>query len=353
MTFLNIRQIKTRTVFFLLFTLVVSEAVLLGYLLYKTNTLSEDNQTYPTVRLSENITDNSRKIDISKPDNIPTPTPIPSPTLIPTPTPTAQPTISNNPLCINYGHQTNDYNLSPDGPVQKDLDTIKSSGIDCIRIAYSDWNYSGMLDLAVLVKSNGFRVILGGHYGNVGIDDFKNYRSKVVKQAVWAQDHGIDQFSLGNEQEFKLETSKDNWYEFLLELAGDVNQIYSGVISYETSGNFFDFWLDKPLGDIDVLGFNMYSGYETNARRIQDYIAIHGKNRVYISETNADLDLTNLREDNVHAQHVKQNTLTLLNLGIPVYYFTYATCEGVEDFWGLYQCGVMKQPLTASALGIK
>lgn len=290
---------------------------------------------------------------------------IPSPPVTPTPTPTpiarqnSLPTPSKAPapknqICINYGHQTNDYDLVAGGPIDTDFTRIKESGISCIRLAYEHWNYSRMLELARFAKSKGFRVILGGYYGAVGQEDLEPYKSEVLQQAQWASQNNIDQLSLGNEQEFNLEdVSTADWAEFLRNLATEVSAIYSGVISYEASGEHFDGWVSEELGDIDKIGFNMYSGYSTNVNRIQKFIEAHGKDRVYISETNADIETGRFGSDQAQAEWVKNNTLPLLNLGIPVYFFTYTACGNTEAYWGLYQCGQFTRPLTAHVLGIK
>lgn len=301
----------------------------------------------------------STRVDIAplipSPPVTPTPTPTPTPILRQSslPTPTKAPA-SKNPLCINYGHQTNDYDLVPGGPVDTDFARIKESGISCIRLAYEHWNYSRMLELARFAKSNGFQVVLGGYYGAVGKEDLEPYRSEVLQQAQWASQNNIDQLSLGNEQEFNLEdVSTADWAEFLRNLATEISAIYSGVISYETSGAHFDVWVSEKLGDIDLIGFNMYSGYSTNANRINKFIEAHGLGRVYISETNADIETGRFDDDQQQSEWVKNNTLPLLNLGIPVYFFTYDACGATESYWGLYQCGQPARPQTAQILGIR
>jgi exo-beta-1,3-glucanase (GH17 family) len=310
----------------------------------------------PWAASTEFLTPTIAPLLIQKPVAIPTPIPTvievakPTPILIPLATQPSQP--ANNKLCLNYGHQTNDYDLLDQ--VNSDLTRIKDSGITCLRLAYEHWNYHRMLDLAEFAKSKGFRVIVGGYFGDLSEDKLDAYKAEVLEQAKWAQANHIDQLSLGNEQEYKMSISSDQWYGFLLEMAEEVRAVYSGIISYETSGTMHEFWLDKSLGEIDMLGFNMYSGYNTNTQRLQKFITAHGKERVYVSETNADMELEKFHDDFVHAQTVAQNTLPLLELGIPVYFFTYATCNSsVENYWGLYQCGELAQPETAKALGIE
>lgn len=282
----------------------------------------------------------------------PAPTPSPSP---PPPTPT--PTPSSNNLCMNYGHQAYTYDLSAGGQVAKDLAVMTKAGINCVRLSYMGWNNAQSEALAVFAKSKGFRVIVGGDWGSLTSSQLTSYQSQVLTQAKWAQANSIDQMSLGNEQEYRLSgLTKDQWVSFLQTLATAVKKVYQGKVSYETSGDFASYWSTKSLGDIDLIGFNAYAGYGANAGFVTGPAKVFGIDRVYISETNADMDTGNYDSDAVHATEVKGDAVKLLGLGVPVYFFAFGAANntnGVADHWGLYDnAGNVRQPLTAAALGL-
>lgn len=280
----------------------------------------------------------------------PTPSPTPTPSVSPTPSPT--PVGSGN-LCINYGDQTATYNLTQ---VAVDLAILNTAKINCLRLSYMGWNNAQSEALAIFAQSKGFRVIVGGDWGTLTASQEASYQSQVLTEATWAQANKIPQMSLGNEQEYRLSgLTQTQWYTFLETLATKVKTVYSGQVSYETSGDFANFWATKPLGSIDLLGLNLYCGYGCNANYLQENITAHGATHMYVSETNADMSISQYGNDATHASEVTGDAVKLLNFGVPVYYFTFSTCNnsnGVQTNWGLYQCNVLAQPLTAKALGI-
>jgi hypothetical protein len=283
---------------------------------------------------------------------IPTPPSTPNPTPIPIPSP---PLPSTNKICINYGHYATSYDLSTSGRVAKDLAILANAGITSLRLAYIGWNNPQSEALAVFAKSKGFRVVLGGDWDTLSPDQENAYTSEVLQEAAWAQAHGIDQFSVGNEQEYRLSgMSQREWHDFITGLATQVKQVLKGVVSYETSGDFADFWAGQSLGGLDLIGFNLYAGYGANSSWVQKNVKAHGQSHVYVSETNADMDTGDYNDDATHAQEVTGDALKLTGLGIPIYYFTFATnnSNGVANHWGLYQNSSLAQPLTAGVLGI-
>ncbi|MDE2100932.1 MAG: hypothetical protein KGL39_27040 [Patescibacteria group bacterium] len=276
----------------------------------------------------------------------------PPPSPAPAPAPAPVPLGSQN-LCMNYGHQATSYNMTQ---VSQDLSILSQAKINCLRLSYMGWNNLQSEALALYAKSKGFRVILGGDWGTLTPSQLSSYQSQVLTEAQWAQTNHIDQLSLGNEQEYRLSgLTKDQWVSFLQSLASQVKQVYSGQVSYETSGDFASYWATKSLGSIDLLGLNVYCGYDCNANDVNINIQAHGINHVYISETNADMSTGNYNNDSTHASEVSGDTVKLLNLGVPLYFFTFSTCnnaDGVPSYWGLFQCNNLAQPLTAALLGI-
>ena len=266
-------------------------------------------------------------------------------------------------VCINYGHQSLTYNLK--GQTTTDFNKLKEAGINCIRIVYMRYEATApagsntqVENLAIFAKSKGFRVIIGGDWDTITPSDLPLYRTNVLKYAAFSQTNKIDQFSLGNEQEYRLDgISHEEWATFIGNLATEVKTIYAGKVSYETSGDFAPEWTGFSLGGLDLIGFNLYCGYGCNADYLQMSIDAHGKDHVYVSETNADMgDGGKYDRDRTHASELKSDFSKLLSFNVPLYYFTFGTCNnshGVPTNWGIYQCNKLKQPLTAAILGIK
>lgn len=239
-----------------------------------------------------------------------------------------------------------------------ELSHLTASGVTCIRLSYMGWNNTESEKLAVFAKAKGFRVIIGGDWPLFHISDEASYTSQVITEAKWAQLNHIDQFSLGNEQEYNLSgITQQQWATYLIGLATQVRAVYGGKISYETSADFSRIlWNKQKLGDIDLIGENLYCGYDCNASYLKDAISALGVTHVYVSETNSDIDTGKYNNDATHATEVSGDSLKLTNMGVPVYYFAFGTCNGnngVSDNWGIFQCSILKQSITAAVLGLK
>jgi hypothetical protein len=279
----------------------------------------------------------------------------------PKPAPIPAPTAASG-FCINYGEYTQSYDLSANGQVAQDLATLKAANITCLRLAYYTFNFAPSESLALFAQSKGFSVILGGGWWANGSSvispsNLATYTSEVMQQAAWAQANGIPQMSLGNEQEYYLNGITDSqWASYITGLAAQVKTVYSGKVSYETSGDFADEWATQSLGSLDLLGVNLYCGYQCNLNYATELINHFGASHVYISETNCDMtNVASCSNDASHAAEVEGDAVQLLKLGIPEYYFAYSggSADGVPTYWGLFNGTNLQQPLTAAVLGIK
>ncbi|HTP92309.1 MAG TPA: hypothetical protein VMJ52_11265 [Xanthobacteraceae bacterium] len=264
----------------------------------------------------------------------------------------AGPASSPTGLCFNYGHDTQHYDLSPSGQVAQDLRRLESSGVRCIRTAYFGFNDANSKALALFAAARGFYVIVGGEWGKLDRSQFAEYDAQANQEARWAQANGIPQFSLGNEQEYRLSgVSASQWAIHISDLAGQVHAIYSGRVSYETSGDFADGWAKAELAKLDLIGLNLYGGYSFNARAVQENIAAHGVGRVYVSETGCDIaHVAGCKSDIGIASEVKRDLVKLI-AGYPqtaFYAFTWRAGGTDPAFWGL-----VNYPQTLAVLGIK
>ncbi len=255
---------------------------------------------------------------------------------------------SPTPFCFNIGHAA----PSPTRFSQQ-LSLITSK---CIRLAYQGQNSAETQTLAFIAKSQGFYVIIGNTFGVMQATDYPRYDAGVLAQARWAQSYQIDQLSLGNEQEYRLsDITQQEWADHLRTLATQVRAVYSGKISYETSG-IFTYWNSQTLGDIDLIGLNLYCGFACNENFLRNAIKGLGVSHVYVSETNADMDTGLYENDGAHAEEVKQDALVLHRdfPSTPLYFFAFSANGdlGVPRHWGIYNGARLMQPLTASVLGL-
>src|SRR5271169_2671464 len=92
-----------------------------------------------------------------------------------------------NAICFNFGHDT----LTSAAGVTQQLETLLKYS-DCIRLAYAGFNNPLSESDALLAKSMGIRVTIGGDWyehgsGEITSTDLPTYTSQVIQQAKWAQ----------------------------------------------------------------------------------------------------------------------------------------------------------------------
>jgi len=277
-----------------------------------------------------------------------------NPNITPPPTPS---TTGSTALGFNFGHDSTNYDLSPNGVVAQQLAYLTTSGITMIRTAYMGWNNQQSEALALFAKSKGYYVIIGGDWGTLSPTDVQTYDADVLSEAKWAQANHIDQLSIGNEQEYRLSgMSAAQFQSSLKSLAAQVRAVYSGKISYETQPYQIASWQSVGLGDIDMLGLNLYCGEPCNENFITQAINAFGITHVYISETNADMSTGQYTNDATHAQEVTNDALVLHRTfrTMPIYYFAFGANgnDGVPSYWGIYNGTILQQPLTAKVLSL-
>lgn len=287
----------------------------------------------------------------------PTTTTVPTSAVTTNPTPsipTNVPTTSK--LCMNYGHQPTSSGKYDYTVVDENFKTLKASGINCLRLAYNGFNNPNSNALALRAKANGMYVILGGDWGTLTPSDLATYDAQAVTQAKWAEANGIPQLGIGNEQEYRLSgISEDEWVQHVIKLADKVKAVYSGKVSYETSSNYIPLWEKYGIGNLDLFGLNNYCGLTCNSTRIARAMKSFGNDRVYVSETNADMGTGLYSSDAAHAAALEKDLLVLLKTypTIPMYYFAFISGGTAPAHWGIYSGTSKVQPLTAAVLGVK
>lgn len=254
-------------------------------------------------------------------------------------------------LCMNYGHDGYKHDLSPDGLVAEDLRRLELSGINCLRIVYNGFNDVQAEALALFAKSRGFYVISGGEWGMLDPAQLPQYQAQALRQAQWAQANGIPQFSIGNEQEDRLSgLSEPQWANAVVALAAKVHEVYAGTVSYETQRNRADAWAEVDLDRLDLLGLNMYDGYDIDRRALAENIAAHGVQHVYVSETNCGFhSAARCRPDAALAEEMKGDLLRLIDEFRQTAFYIYTWRAAGQD--SIFS--VVDYPKTMAVLGIR
>jgi hypothetical protein len=254
-------------------------------------------------------------------------------------------------LCFNYGHDGYVHDLSPGGQVAQDFQRLSAGGVHCLRIVYNGFNDVQAEALARLAKAWGFYVISGGEWGMLDIAQLPQYRAQAMQHAQWAQANGIDQFSVGNEQEARLSgISFDLWASQMVALAADVRAVFYRTVSYEAGGNFADDWAKVNIGSLDLLGINSYGGYERNALSLRENMATHGASHVYLSETNCDaIHVLPCRTDAGLSEEMKGDLLRLMREFPETAFYVYTWRAVGHDVLA----SMVNYPQTLAMLGIR
>jgi hypothetical protein len=252
-------------------------------------------------------------------------------------------------LCFNYGHDGYVHDLSPGGHIERDFQRLLGGGVHCLRIAYNGFNDVQAKALARFAKTRGFYVISGGEWGQLDVAQLPQYRAQVIQQAKWAQANGIDQLSVGNEQEDRLSgISLTRWANEVVALAVDVRGVFFGTVSYEVPATYADEWAKANIGSLDLLG--LYYGYARNAAALAENVEAHGASHVYISEINCNLSERPLcATDAGLAAEMKEDLLRLIreNPQMAFYVYTWRAVGHDAAF------SLVSYPDTLALLGIK
>ena len=157
-------------------------------------------------------------------------------------------------------------------------DTLLANGFTELRIDIPDyqnisWLASSKATLPGII-AKGAKVIWGvssNKYNNpdytITTKNWPTFRQAILDAAQWAQDNGVYEFQLGNEEELHVDGKTMTAAQIianLKSLATDIKAIFTnGNVSYTCfHGNITD-WIAEGKGDIDILASNIYMGGTT------------------------------------------------------------------------------------------
>jgi hypothetical protein len=151
---------------------------------------------------------------------------------------------------------------------------------------------------AAVLEANikGLKFIWGVGSGGTTItaSNWPNFRQAILDAAQWAQDNGVYEFQIGNEEEFHVDGTTMTVAQIITNLksvATEVKEIFTnGNVSYSCSHGSIDNWIAAGKGDLDILAANIYLGgdgwypsdyWKTNINKLIDAFGVDG---TYISE---------------------------------------------------------------------
>jgi hypothetical protein len=123
--------------------------------------------------------------------------------------------------------------------------------------------------------------------------NWPTFRLAILDAAKWAEDNGVYEFQLGNEEENHVDGTTMTVAQIITNLksvATDVQAIFTnGKISYTCSSDYISDWINSGKGDIDILASNVYMGgdgvYNDNWKtKIDNLVNGFGVDGTYITE---------------------------------------------------------------------
>ena len=187
------------------------------------------------------------------------------------------------------------------------VDTLLANGFTELRIDIPDYQNTSWLanSKATLpgIIAKGAKVIWGvsSNSGNdedytITAENWPTFRQAILDNAQWAQNNGVYEFQLGNEEELHVDGTTMVVAQIIANLksvATDVQVIFTrGNVSYTCFNNNIVDWISVGKGDIDILATNVYIGgegyYGSNNWKtyITNLVNAFGADGTYITEFN-------------------------------------------------------------------
>ena len=173
------------------------------------------------------------------------------------------------------------------------VDELLANGFTQLRIDVTYWAEASAVAIAksavAIAVSKGAEVIwgVGSGAGTITATNWLGYRQAILDNAQWAQDNGVYEFQLGNEEEVHVDGTTitgEQMITNLKDVATEVKQIFTrGNISYSYGWGYDVDWIAEGKGDIDIIAANlsMGDGWKTT---ITNLINAFGVDGTYLTE---------------------------------------------------------------------
>ena len=204
------------------------------------------------------------------------------------------------------------------------VDVLLANGFTEIRVGIPDYATGAVAvtkaAIAIAV-GKGAKVIwgVGASYTGLTAANYEAYRTAVKAAADWAEDNGVFEFQIGNEEEAHNDDdtlTDTQLITNLKSLATEVQAIFTnGNVSYTTMYGNIAAWISGGKGDLDFLAWNCYKGGggvfsdTTYKNVITNLINAFGVDGTYLTELG--LSYTNL-DDYDEDEEVQAADLTVM-----------------------------------------
>jgi len=181
------------------------------------------------------------------------------------------------------------------------VDTLLANDFTELRIGLPDYTHTTYITRtkAAIIRAvaKGAKVIWGVGAGEFTITSttWPDFRQAILDNAQWAQDNGVFEFQLGNEEELHNDdttVTDAQLRNYLKALATEVKEIFTrGNVSYSCRALNIDDWVSEGRGDIDIIAANIYRGANGNfsdswKTDIDNIVNGFGVDHTYITEFN-------------------------------------------------------------------
>lgn len=238
------------------------------------------------------------------------------------------------------------------------VDTLLANGFKELRIDIPDILWIDPLwvvqSKAAVIRAiaKGANVIWGVNTGEITSDSWATFRLASLDAAQWAQDNGVYEFQLGNEQESQVDGTTITGTQLianLKSLATEVQAIFTrGNISYSYAWGYLGDWIAAGKGDIDIIAGNIYMGANGSygdgwKNDITKLVNAFGVDGTYLTEFGP--SVTSLddysTDEAVQAEAVTEMIEYIKASGMKrANFFCYY--DDSRPFFGLVGCGVLK-----------
>ena len=155
------------------------------------------------------------------------------------------------------------------------IDMLLANGFTEIRetpVSYQDTSALAKAKAATIrAIAKGANIIWGvssNSYDNpdyiITAENWSTFRQAILDAAQWAQDNGVYEFQLGNEEEFHVDGDTMTVAQIITNLksvATEVQEIFTnGNVSYSCTHDYISNWITAGKGDMDILASNVYFG---------------------------------------------------------------------------------------------
>jgi len=185
------------------------------------------------------------------------------------------------------------------------VDTLMTNGFDQLRIDIPSYQDTAWLEASkagvINAVSKGAKVIWGvssNKYDDpsytITASNWPDFRQAILDAARWAQDNGVYEFQIGNEEEYHIDETTMTEVQIIKNLkavATEVQSIFTnGKVSYSCGRYPLSNWISLGKGDVDLLALNVYQGGTTFSDRwktdISGLVSAFGSSGTYITEFN-------------------------------------------------------------------